>query len=1162
MALVTSERLQQFLENEKRKSEGLLPELIKRLILSSCSNIDRIRIPGEDDVWAPGFDGIVDCQERTTYVSEGTSVWEFGTNKNSLQKINKDYQKRTDNPLGIDKATTAFYLVIPYIWAYDNKGMSLSQWVYERKDDWKEVHVYDASDLCNWIESEPAVCAWLFEQYGETQHLSFSSVSNAWYTFSNKTSPPLSNSFFLEGRQDFISDYLEKIQQKMCRVRASSFVDAYGFCLSALMQDKDTMNRTIVVNDENTYAEFKRTLTGKTFLLSFPFSSQVSDFNSTILCYSKESTSYSNMIVLPDLWKTQYTKALRDMGMSDAEADECYLFTHGNLLSLIRRIPGNSADAIPRWANSPDVHLLYPIVFLRQFSTSSKLGKQVITSIANTDFETIEQKYESFIRMEDSPIKKVDDSYYLVNYEEAWLTLKINIHDSMSTKFYETVIALLSECKDKNDYTMHSLAAIIEHLLYNYIYFNTTGSDPALISSHIRSFLEFLKYPSCKGIILKSLPILAEASPVEVMSFIENESGQSIVYQVFNETDKWSDAYCNVLWALEKLVEKKETSTRSCLLLYKLCQISREYHINNTPRETLLTSLCLWSDYTALTITEKKDLVKKIIDDDCEFGVPFAIDLIAKNSAIRGVRIGAKKQKHESVTTGDLLLTYGELTSIIIHKAIAKKRIDWLKKVFGIYWYIPSDVLDNAAELLASIDLCSEQIMPLIFQLKSIVYQLAKQKNTDCSQWVDAMNKCADCLFTDDPISREGWRFFKYYETPFLELQDDTGSEFWEKQEEAKQIREGVIAIIREKYGISTIIRLVNCMEDDCKWGAFLGDNLTDEECDLVVKSIDFHEKEKLIAGIIDCVDLHVAAEIYNSYSFEYKKLILPLLGRKDIDSWLDTPELEQLYWQTKSIIEYDERAYHNLLKYNPCGILRMFHNKTNDSNAFNLLIEVVRAIIVQKNCTDYGLLKYYVQQFDEVFYTDEWAELCLELFEKSIFNGFYSFYPNCLKTYFYKHPERIIERFHIDPVSSTKHFDYYSLPKIAFENQDGFMMWADYMYKMAIENSFITTLGSIFGRSGNGKDDIFPHEFVRIALEKYSNAELTSSVAWGWIRTRGARTVTDGFYETKVADLFRGYARSMELDFPQTAKVLLIIADDYSSESKMDRHYAEAFPV
>ena len=98
-------------------------------------------------------------------------------------------------------------------------------------------------------------------------------------------------------------------------------------------------------------------------------------------------------------------------------------------------------------------------------------------------------------------------------------------------------------------------------------------------------------------------------------------------------------------------------------------------------------------------------------------------------------------------------------------------------------------------------------------------------------------------------------------------------------------------------------------------------------------------------------------------------------------------------------------------------------------------------------------------------------------------------------------------------------------------------------------------------GKSGSGKDGIFPHEFVRIALEKYSDDDLTGSVAFGWLNSRGARFVQDGLDEKKMELQYRKNARKMELDYPQTAKVLSIIADDYHWESNHDQLDAELFP-
>lgn len=92
MKLFTSKMLERLMSEQKKKSEGLLPEIVKRLIQSKCSDLSYLRVPDGDDIWAPGYDGIVVNETKTTYVAQGKSVWEFGTNSDSLEKINGDYK--------------------------------------------------------------------------------------------------------------------------------------------------------------------------------------------------------------------------------------------------------------------------------------------------------------------------------------------------------------------------------------------------------------------------------------------------------------------------------------------------------------------------------------------------------------------------------------------------------------------------------------------------------------------------------------------------------------------------------------------------------------------------------------------------------------------------------------------------------------------------------------------------------------------------------------------------------------------------------------------------------------------------------------------------------------------------------------------------------------
>ena len=50
MELIIANKLKQLAEENKKKFEQLLPELIKRLILSSELDVTYIRVPSGDDV--------------------------------------------------------------------------------------------------------------------------------------------------------------------------------------------------------------------------------------------------------------------------------------------------------------------------------------------------------------------------------------------------------------------------------------------------------------------------------------------------------------------------------------------------------------------------------------------------------------------------------------------------------------------------------------------------------------------------------------------------------------------------------------------------------------------------------------------------------------------------------------------------------------------------------------------------------------------------------------------------------------------------------------------------------------------------------------------------------------------------------------------------------
>lgn len=205
MEIITAKKLESLSTEKQREFESLLPLLVKKLILHSCTTIKSIRMPHGEDIWAPGFDGVIHCVEQTPYVPSGYSVWEFGTSKNAEKKANDDYNKRTLNSLGVSKKETSFCFVSTKVWAFSK----MAEWENEHTD-WKQAKIYDASVLCDWINSQPAVCAWFMEALFDAD-IDFSTLEHAWDQFSRKTSPCLSQSLFLGDRDEEISNYMNCI---------------------------------------------------------------------------------------------------------------------------------------------------------------------------------------------------------------------------------------------------------------------------------------------------------------------------------------------------------------------------------------------------------------------------------------------------------------------------------------------------------------------------------------------------------------------------------------------------------------------------------------------------------------------------------------------------------------------------------------------------------------------------------------------------------------------------------------------------------------------------------------------------------------------------------------------------------------------------------------
>ena len=229
---VTANDIKNWTATNKRRAEEILPLLVKKLILASCTPKNR-DFPSGDAVAIGGWDGVLEVNEVTEFLPAGVSGWEFGTNEAVKGKADQDYSKKLKKPDPLKLDETTFVFVTSRMWT------KRDAWVRLKNTDnkWRNVNGINAETLANWLETCPAVHRWFAELLGK-RSTSMKDVEQAWNEYTNQTKVNLTSGFLLHNREDE-SKKIEHIvlgQPAIHRIKSASEIEAYGFILASLVQ--------------------------------------------------------------------------------------------------------------------------------------------------------------------------------------------------------------------------------------------------------------------------------------------------------------------------------------------------------------------------------------------------------------------------------------------------------------------------------------------------------------------------------------------------------------------------------------------------------------------------------------------------------------------------------------------------------------------------------------------------------------------------------------------------------------------------------------------------------------------------------------------------------------------------------------------------------------
>lgn len=652
-AMLTAAEIDSWAKSEPRRAQEILPELLIRLILCTSDDIENYNFPIDKAIQYAGYDGVLTSGEKTAYFPEGKSVWEFGTNEDSLTKFKDDIKKRHEDSLGVTVESTTFIFASLKIW---NHKTSIEEVINESKKlyNWEDIRIMDASKISLWLRSNTAVAVWFANVMGKSVR-GVHTVEDYWKNYAETTSPKLSKEFFLTGRETQSKRLTEWIAESSGThaVVAESKMEAILFVASCLLADTkelaENMCKALVIEGVEQWEEL--VISDEKDCILIP----VFNFTEDIRCpismriilpmgmYTPVAKITRNIehIKLEKRTKKTYHQALEVLGYATDDFAKIETGTKRRFLPLYRKITTVITRRQPQWLSLGNIEDLIPAFLVGGWNGDMPGDVAAIQEISGENYDSYIQKISKWLTVEDAPIFKVFNTYQMVSVQDMWDFMYEMLSDVQIKRLEQCVYSAFSEedttfelPEDKWFMSSvygkgpHCSSLLREGLIISLILLaeqesrenNCNLTSPRQHVNHIvKTVLAPIRTWQQWNTIAPSLSLLTEASPIAVLDKLEAEIGldESEIWHLFNPPKDimfGGTYYTHILWALENMVWYKESVVRAIKLLAAIGEKKLEYTISNSPNNSLYEIFCIWHPQSCLSCSERIQMLKNISD--------------------------------------------------------------------------------------------------------------------------------------------------------------------------------------------------------------------------------------------------------------------------------------------------------------------------------------------------------------------------------------------------------------------------------------------------------------------------------------------------------------------------------------------------------------------
>lgn len=412
-----------------------LPVLLRRLVHARTLDLHRVDIPGYDSTNDEGWDGEVQATGSDAFVPDGTSFWELSCkDRKALPgKASEDYDKRTPTTPPEVRAQSTFVFVTARRWPRK------AAWRAARLAEgaWKDVQVYDAETLVQWLEQAPAALVWMQGRLGRSTS-DLAAPEDLWDEWANVCKTPLPLSIFdeaVEENRGQIESFFRSGERAILDVAADTRSEAAAFAARLMIAGDiaGSAAQRAVVARTPAGLQILKSLDGPLTILALGADVQAQLGGLTgrakVLVASDKSNPdrAAGAVVEPLTWEA-FRRLSEALALS-REAQERLDDETGRRISIIRRrLAEVRSVRLPVWADTPAlIRPLLALALAGGWYWDNPGDRRVLSEFSGRTDEEMEVAIKTFATMEDAPIFSVGGAGGIISRPDAFNALRAGL---------------------------------------------------------------------------------------------------------------------------------------------------------------------------------------------------------------------------------------------------------------------------------------------------------------------------------------------------------------------------------------------------------------------------------------------------------------------------------------------------------------------------------------------------------------------------------------------------------------------------------------------------------------------------------------------------------------------------------------------------------------